>query len=169
MNKCRSKRHDKKLIIFAGRRWWKCLHTFASLVWTQVCEHVRMWKKWVGERIMIYRCSVFVYKHIHALRKSAGDGTIIKGNLVSSNACRSMRLYGINAPRLDPMLKIICWHQLIKCGGAGEVIQRHIPSSSFWLITYRCATLPPWSLSLITHRQRDGGNYAEHVHLQFWS
>lgn len=75
--------------------------------------------------------------------KSAGDNAIIKGNLVSSNACRSMRLYGINAPRLDLMLKIIFWHQLIKCGGAGEVIQRHMPSSSFWLmlITHHCTAL----------------------------
>lgn len=137
-----------------------CLNGVNASVWAY--QYV---KKWVGERIVTYMYFVFVCERVCALRKSVGDGTIIKGNLVSSNACRSMRLYGINAPRLDPMLKIICWHQLIKCGGAGEVIQRHIPSSSFWLITYRGATLSPWSLSLITHGQRDDGNCTERVYI----
>lgn len=143
---------------------YTCLNGVNASV--RACQYV---KKWVGECIVIYRCFVFVCERVRALRKSVGDGTIIKGNLVSSNACRSMRLYGINAPRLDPMLKIICWHQLIKCGGAGEVIQRHIPSSSFWVITYRRATLSLWSLSLITHGQRDDGNCAECIHLHFWN
>lgn len=97
-----------------------------------------------GRACLVIYVFLFLYMNVCSLSlKSAGDNAIMKSNLVSSNACMSMRLYGINAPRLDLMLTIICWHQLIKCGGAGEVIQRHIPSSSFWLmlITHHCTAL----------------------------